>query len=76
MIPPKLKHSPETSPGRYDSTTNLGKFGGSMNMAAALIGYGSFVLSLLAIGIIGYWKAESLEAWAKAKLEHRHTDHH
>lgn len=47
-----------------------------MNMAAALIGYGSFVLSLLAIGIIGYWKAESLEAWGKAKLEHRHTDHH
>ncbi len=33
-----------------------------MNMTAALIGYGSFVLSLLAIGIIGYWKAESL-AW-------------
>jgi hypothetical protein len=39
-----------------------------MNMMAALIGYGSFVLSLLAIGIIGYWKADAREAWVKTKL--------
>jgi hypothetical protein len=25
-----------------------------MNLTAALIGYGSFVLSLLAIGVVGY----------------------
>lgn len=40
-----------------------------MNMGAALIGYGGFVLSLLMIGIIGYWKADALEAWAKTKLK-------
>jgi hypothetical protein len=40
-----------------------------MNMMAALIGYGGFALSLFTIGIIGYWKADALEAWAKRKLK-------
>ncbi|RBP69565.1 hypothetical protein [Marinobacter nauticus] len=40
-----------------------------MNMAAALIGYGSFVLSLLAIGVVGYWKADALEAWARRRYK-------
>ncbi|KPP97207.1 MAG: hypothetical protein HLUCCO03_09545 [Marinobacter sp. HL-58] len=38
-------------------------------MMAALIGYGGFVLALSTIGIIGYWKADVLEAWAKRKLK-------
>jgi hypothetical protein len=36
-----------------------------MNMLAGLIGYGAFALSLLAIGVVGYWKADQLERWAK-----------
>lgn len=40
-----------------------------MNMIAALIGYGGFVLTLLMIGCVGYWKADQLEAWATRKLK-------
>ncbi len=40
-----------------------------MNMAAALLGYGGFVVSLLFIGAVGYWKADELEAWAYRKLK-------
>jgi hypothetical protein len=40
-----------------------------MNLTAALIGYGSFVLSLLAIGVVGYWKADALEAWATRRFK-------
>lgn len=39
-----------------------------MNMLAALVGYGGFVLALLTIGLIGYWKADELEAWTTRKL--------
>lgn len=36
-----------------------------MNLLAGLIGYGSFVLTLTLVGLIGYWKADQLEAWAR-----------
>ncbi|KPP97220.1 MAG: hypothetical protein HLUCCO03_09465 [Marinobacter sp. HL-58] len=34
-------------------------------MFAGLVGFGTFFLALLFIGIIGYWKAEPLEEWLK-----------
>jgi hypothetical protein len=40
-----------------------------MNMLAALVGYGGFVLALLMIGLIGYCNADKLEAWATRKLK-------
>ena len=40
-----------------------------MNMLAALVGYDGFVLALLTIGLIGYWKADELEAWANRKFK-------
>ena len=40
-----------------------------MHMTAALFGYGGFVLSMLAIGAAGYWKADELEAWAIRKFK-------
>lgn len=40
-----------------------------MNMTAALIGYGGFVLSLVLISAVGYWKADKLEAWASRKFK-------
>jgi hypothetical protein len=40
-----------------------------MNMAAALLGYGGFVVSLLIIGAVGYWKADELEAWVSRKFK-------
>ncbi|KPQ01677.1 MAG: hypothetical protein HLUCCO03_11620 [Marinobacter sp. HL-58] len=42
-----------------------------MNMLAALAGYGGFVIALLTIGLIGYWRADQLEAWCKRKLVNR-----
>lgn len=36
-----------------------------MDMLAGLVGFSSFVLALLLIGSIGYWKAEPLEVWTK-----------
>lgn len=40
-----------------------------MNMTAALLGYGGFVLLLLTIGTVGYWKADQLEAWTYRKFK-------
>lgn len=36
-----------------------------MNMFAGLIGFGSFFLTLVLLGLAGYWKADQIEAWAK-----------
>lgn len=36
-----------------------------MNMLAGLVGYGAFTLTLIVIGLAGYWKADQLENWAK-----------
>jgi hypothetical protein len=40
-----------------------------MNMTAALLGYGGFVLALLIIGVVGYWKADELETWASRRFK-------
>lgn len=45
-----------------------------MNMFAGLVGFGTFFLALLFIGIIGYWKAEPLEEWLKKCLSQNKTD--
>jgi hypothetical protein len=46
-------------------------------MFAALVGFGAFFLALLLIGIIGYWKADPLEAWIKRMISaDRHRSDH
>jgi len=40
-----------------------------MNMLAGLIGFSAFVLTLTLLGVVGYWKADQLEAWAKKVIE-------
>lgn len=44
-----------------------------MNMLAGLIGYGAFILTLITIGIVAYWKADQLEAWAKKLITHKNN---
>lgn len=39
-----------------------------MNLLAGFVGFSAFVLSLLAIGGLGYIYADDLERWAKSKL--------
>lgn len=39
-----------------------------MNLLAAFIGYSAFVLTILAIGGLGYYYADDLERWTKHKL--------
>lgn len=48
-----------------------------VNMLAGLVGFGSFFLALLLIGIIGYWKADLLEAWIKRMIpaDQNRSDH-
>jgi len=41
-----------------------------MNMLLGLIGYGAFVFAIISIGIVGYWKADQLEAWTKKESHH------
>ncbi|WP_449285374.1 hypothetical protein [Marinobacter sp. PE14] len=40
-----------------------------MNMLAGLIGFSAFVLTLTILGVVGYWKADKLEVWAKKVIE-------
>jgi len=40
-----------------------------MNMVAGFIGFSSFFLSLLAIGVVGYWQSDKLEGWMKKKMK-------
>ncbi|WP_153637531.1 hypothetical protein [Marinobacter salsuginis] len=46
-----------------------------MNMVSGLIGFGSFFICLLAIGALGYWKADNLEAWANKRFPQRKKPH-
>ncbi|MBW4979719.1 hypothetical protein ABWH88_04305 [Marinobacter adhaerens] len=38
-----------------------------MDMLAGLIGFGGFFLTLALLGLVGYWRADQLEAWAKKR---------
>jgi|TARA_R110002124_G_scaffold99772_3_gene246012 hypothetical protein len=40
---------------------------GTMDMLAGLIGFGGFFLTLALLGLVGYWRADQLEAWAKKR---------
>ncbi|MBL3556406.1 MULTISPECIES: hypothetical protein [Marinobacter] len=46
-----------------------------MNMMAGLIGFGGFFIALVLIGVLGYWKADDLEAWAKKHLSRSENNH-
>jgi len=44
-----------------------------MNMLAGLIGFSAFVLTLVIVGVAGYWKADRLEAWAKKVIAQKRS---
>tara|TARA_R100000687_G_C6360437_1_gene123179 strand:- start:404 stop:583 length:180 start_codon:yes stop_codon:yes gene_type:complete len=46
-----------------------------MNMLAGLIGFSAFVLTLTLLGLVGYWKADQVEAWAKKRFSKRNDSH-
>jgi hypothetical protein len=39
-----------------------------MDLISGFIGFSSFFLSLLTIGLLGYWQSDRLEAWVKGKI--------
>lgn len=39
-----------------------------MDLISGFIGFSSFFLSLLTIGLLGYWQSDRLEAWTKEKI--------
>lgn len=39
-----------------------------MNLMAGFLGFSIFTAICLAIGLLGYWQADSLERWAKTHV--------
>jgi hypothetical protein len=46
-----------------------------VNMLAGLIGFGGFFLTLALLGLVGYWRADQLEAWAKKRCSKGNDRH-